>query len=72
MMTETSQAAFINRFGWILPVDTFCLEGKINLHDGVLFDDANEHHQSHETINVEVRLEDQQRCQRAQACRGKP
>jgi hypothetical protein len=42
-------------------------KGEVNLHDGALFYDADQHDQTHKRVDVQVDLKQQQREQRAKA-----
>ena len=46
------------------------VEGKVDHHDGVLFDDADQHEQTDEAIDVEL-LSEQSQCQQARQTRRK-
>jgi hypothetical protein len=42
-------------------------KGEVNLHDGALFYDADQHDQTHKRVGVQVDVKQQQREQRAKA-----
>ena len=46
----------------------FCVYGKVDHHDGVLFDDAYKHNQSEKAIYIQVNVSQHKNEQRAQSC----
>ena len=67
---EADQAAFVDRLARRLALLALGLQREIDLHDGVLLHDADQHDQAHERVDAQFDLEHQQRQQRAETGRG--
>src|SRR6187549_168499 len=58
---EADDAAFVNRIDRRLAVLPLLLEGEVDLHDRVFLDDADQHDQAHERVDVQLVAEQPQR-----------
>ena len=66
---EADQAAFVDGVSGGQVVLALGFQGEIDLHDGVLLHDADQHDQAHKRVDVQVDVEQQQRHQRAETGR---
>jgi hypothetical protein len=64
---EAHEARFADRVGRVRPLAALRLEREVDHHDRVLLDDADQHDDSDECIQVELAAEQQQCEQRAEA-----
>src|SRR5512143_1188110 len=61
---EPDDGAFVNRILRALPFLPFGFEGEIDHHDRILFDYPDEHDDAHESVDVQLLTEDQERQER--------
>ncbi len=66
---EADQAAFVDGLGRREALIALGFESEVDLHDRVLFHDADQHDESHERVDVQIHVEQIQRDQRAEAGR---
>jgi hypothetical protein len=64
---EADQAALVNCLHGRQSLLPFRLQRKIDLHDGILLDDSDQHDQSDKGINIQIEMEQEQGNQRAEA-----
>ena len=64
---EADQAAFVDGLLGAETLVALGFEGEVDLHDGVLLDDADQHDEPDEGVDAQIDLEDHQREERAEA-----
>jgi hypothetical protein len=60
MGAKTRDSPLIDGLCRGLPLDPFGLQGKIDHHDGVLFDDTDKHDNPHQGVQIQVNTEKHQ------------
>ena len=66
--TETQQRTLIDGFLRRFAAVALFFERHVDHHDGIFLDDAHQHDDAHERVEIQIEMEDHQREQRSKTC----